>query len=307
MVNTAGQTMDSSSNDPTSPKKQIALAQNVLSNRIQKNRSIDQFIDMMDYQYRISSLVGLCIWIILISTAYYLGYKYDCLHYTSGNERFAPILAAVILAMSFLSMFLPLVHHGKKKAFSGVIICAVIIQFIALITDILLATTATPVFIDPFSGRKVYLLRWSEWTPLAFLMTFMTEGADHTMYQEKVVSDTDHSRPKIYTNKLRLAYTHAICQGISTFCGYLFPFCPSTLSWVVVMVISCVLYCVIYVRIWVRTAAHKKMKNGSSVDENEMMRWAWLSLKLLRTCAFFWSILVVAFFSLYVRSHDVSR
>lgn len=33
-----------------------------------------------------------------------------------------------------------------------------------------------PVFTDPITGARVFALRWSEWAPLAFVMTFMTEA-----------------------------------------------------------------------------------------------------------------------------------
>ena len=93
-----------------------------------------------------------------------------------GLERNAAALAAILLFVSVVSTLLPLLYRGRKGSVSGVIVAALVVQTVAFTSDVLMATIAVPVMIDPVAGTRVHLLRWCEWTPLAFLMTFLTEG-----------------------------------------------------------------------------------------------------------------------------------
>ena len=241
-----------------------------------------------------------------------------------GIEKNAAALAAILLFVSVVSIILPLLYRGRQRALSGVVIGALTVQSVAFITDLLMASVAVPVMIDPVFGTRVHLLRWCEWTPLAFLMTFLTEGVGVPDVLSKRMKggwkeslgrkkkdddyrDDDNDDDKEEDNgkyepdmskstHIVAAYTNGLAQGFSTLCGLIFPFCPGLKSWTFFMVVSCLLFFVIFYRLKCKINSHRKMAMGSSVDEIEIYNRSLLSLKLLGTCTFLWTVLVCTYF-----------
>ena len=248
----------------------------------------------------------------------------DLVQPLEGVEMNAAALAAILLFVSVVSIILPLLYRGRQRAFSGVVIGALTVQSVAFITDLLMATVAVPVMIDPVFGTRVHLLRWCEWTPLAFLMTFLTEGVgvpnvlskrmkggwkdrlgrkkkddDYRDGEDDDDDDDDDNEDKEDDGKsthIVAAYTNGLAQGFSTLCGLIFPFCPGLKSWTFFMVVSCLLFFVIFYRLKCKINSHRKMAMGSSVDEIEIYNRSLLSLKLLGTCTFLWTVLVCTYF-----------
>jgi len=263
----------------------------------------------------------------------------DLVQPLAGVERNAAGLAAILLCVSVVSIVLPLLYRGRQRAFSGVVVGALTVQSVAFVTDLLMATVAVPVMIDPVFGTRVHLLRWCEWTPLAFLMTFLTEGVgvpdvlpnaeqkekkskndnkggwkanlgrkkkdddyraggnddDDDSFKSK--SNDDKSQPDMSkSTHIFVAYSNGLAQGFSTLCGLAFPFCPGIKSWTFFMVVSCLLFLVIFYRLRCKIQSHRRMVVGSSVDEMEIYNRSLLSLKLLGTCTFLWTVLVCTYF-----------
>ena len=241
-----------------------------------------------------------------------------------GIEMNAAALAAILLFVSVVSIILPLLYRGRQRALSGVVIGALTVQSVAFITDLLMASIAVPVMIDPVFGTRVHLLRWCEWTPLAFLMTFLTEGVgvpdvlskrmkggwkeslgrkkkdddyrDDKDDDDKEEDDGKYEPDMSKSTHIVAAYTNGLAQGFSTLCGLIFPFCPGLKSWTFFMVVSCLLFFVIFYRLKCKINSHRKMAMGSSVDEIEIYNRSLLSLKLLGTCTFLWTVLVCTYF-----------
>lgn len=122
--------------------------------------STDHFVGEIDRRcYQITRYVVLA-WCVLTGASYYF-YR-DSLEYLSGMEQKAPTIACLFLGMSCLTTIIPVFLRGKKRSQSGVLVAAICVQFLAFFTDLLLAFMPVPIAKHPFSGSKVYILRWCE-------------------------------------------------------------------------------------------------------------------------------------------------
>ena len=253
-------------------------------------------ISLVDYSFRLFSLLTVGVWLTLLTIVYHVA-PHDSLVVLSGWERTAPSVAFAVLLVSTLSWVLPLLYRsgglsgtggsgsgGGRGGLSGILVGGLTVQFIALFTELLMATIPTPVMYDPVTGTKVHLLRWCEWTPLAFLMTYLTEATD--------VPKGGREGWK----SLRVPLLHGACQGLSTLCGLIFPFCRGVVDWTLWMVVSCLLFGVIYVGLAYKRRAFRGMDKGTTVDDIETYARGRLSLGLLWTCTVMWSVLVLAYF-----------
>lgn len=98
------------------------------------------------------------------------------------------------------------------------------------------------------SCHGVVLVRWVEWTPLAFLMTFMTDviGMEDCNNNCSICStdtttnaiskdnnndftSTNNNKHNHHDGNLRQAWLLVTLQGLSTICGLIFPFCTKKL------------------------------------------------------------------------------
>jgi len=96
----------------------------------------------------------------------------------SKVERGSATLALVCHVVSLTLQLMPMYVQRAGHPISGIVFAAIILQLIAMTTNAIMAFGSPPVLIDPITGSPVHLLRWSEWTPLAFAMTFLVEGSD---------------------------------------------------------------------------------------------------------------------------------
>jgi len=93
-------------------------------------------------------------------------------------EQGSATFACACLLVTLLLQMLPIFIHKGEHPTSGVVFAAVCVQCIAMTTNALIAFGTPPIIIDPVTGARVSLLRWAEWAPLAFTMTFLVEGSD---------------------------------------------------------------------------------------------------------------------------------
>ena len=312
----------SSHQDPT-PDSSIMTSD--LKSNFHLNDGIDTMLMSIDQCYRKVALYAILIWLLMAAASFYAGSRTGNLERLTGIEQKAPMVAATLLGASVVGSLIPFFMRRKAKVLSGVMVCATTVQIIALVTDLMLAFFPTPVFLDPVCGTRVYLLRWCEWTPLAFLMTFLAESCrleentntgklnsfftavkqngtseNNTQSSEgdrmPKKSDVKGSSRQVTKEFLSPAYLLAWCQGLSTSVGILFPFCSGLISWTILLVISCFLYFAMFYRLHYRTISFRRMKKPKSVGEQEMYDWARLSLGLLRVCTALWTALVLAYF-----------
>jgi hypothetical protein len=292
------------------------------------NQDIDSMLMNIDQCYRRVAMVSIIAWLFLIGVSFYAGSRTGNLQKLTGIEQKAPLVAAVLLGSSVMSTLLPTFVRGKSNEISGIMICALVVQTVALVTDLCMAVFPTPVFIDPVCGTRVYLFRWCEWTPLAFVMTFLAEACridekssgikvnsllsaiqkndecsravqsksfvDEMPTSEKY-EDLKHESRRVTKGFLGPAFFLACGQGLSTFCGLLFPFCAGLKSWLFILMISCVLYFRMFIRLNQRKKSFLSMQKPKSIGEQEMYDWAKLSLNLLKICTALWTVLVFAF------------
>ena len=108
----------------------------------------------------------------------------DDLVYLEETERIVAGIAASALSSSMaLRLFLQLVrgYYAPRRIRNrvlGVTQLSHSTSLIAATTSWILCFAKVPVVVDPITGCRVHLVRWCEWTVLAFVMTFMTEVTD---------------------------------------------------------------------------------------------------------------------------------
>jgi len=226
------------------------------------------------------ALAAVCMWLSLLLLVWLVA-PVDSYETLEGAERNACILVFVLLAVTNGSRLVPLLFRDKTQFIkTGAMVGSCTVQFIALASVASLIVLPTPVLVDPITGRRVHLVRWAEWTPLSFLMTFLTEGID---------------MPNHDYNDMKLAWAHALAIALSTSAGLIFPFCHSVAIWMTVFVLSCVLFGSLYIRLYQRTLRFRSTQRGTTVDEQEHYDRVRLSLRLLQACATMWTLLVLGF------------
>lgn len=229
---------------------------------------------------RKGSLAAVAMWLSLLGLVWLVA-PADSYEVMEGPEQNACILVFLLLAVTNSSRLIPLMFRDKASFMkTGAMVGSCTVQCIALASVAIMICFPTPMLMDPVTGRRVHLVRWAEWTPLAFLMTFLTEGIDMPLHSEE------------YT---RAAWAHAFACALSTSAGLIFPFCNSLTVWMVVFVVSCILFCSLYIRLYQRTKRFKATPRGTTVDEREHYDRVRLSLRLLQACSTMWTLLVIAF------------
>ena len=229
---------------------------------------------------RTGSLAAGIMWLSMLALVWWIA-PTDSYERLDRAEHHACVLVFVLLAVSNSSRLVPLLIRDKAQFLkTGAMVGSCTVQFIALASVAIMILFPTPVLMDPITGQRVHLVRWAEWTPLAFLMTFLTEGIDMPLHSN------DYKR---------LAWKHAIAIAISTSAGLFFPFCKTIKVWMTVFVVSCVLFCSLYIRLYQRYKRFQATPRGTTVDEQEHYDRVRLSLRLLQACSIMWTVLVLGF------------
>ena len=240
-------------------------------------------LNRSDRHVRRVTIGGMCVYLTMVMLAYHI-VPVQKLERIQGIEHTSALLGFVSLLLGILLRLLPYFYkhltRTTDKSSSGVLVAAAVVQFISMTTNFIMATFPTPVVIDQITGNRVHLLRWCEWTPLAFILTFLTEVVD--------VPDPIHG--------LKISYLNAWCMGLSTMGGFIFPFCPGWRSWSFCMSLSVTLYSFLFPRLYHKIQTVKHMKRGNTLDEMEHYERARLSLQLMLICSFTWNLLVVVYF-----------
>lgn len=229
---------------------------------------------------RAGSLATVIMWLSLLALVWWIA-PTDSYERLNRAEHNACVMVVVLLVVSNCSRLVPLLIRDKTQFIkTGAMVSSCTVQFIAVASVGIMILFPTPILLDPITGQRVHLVRWAEWTPLSFLMTFLTEGIDMPLHS------IDYKR---------LAWTHAFAIGLSTSAGLIFPFCKTLKVWMIVFVVSCVLFCSLYIRLYQRYKRFQATKRGTTVDEQEHYDRVRLSLRLLQACAIMWTLLVIGF------------
>ena len=157
----------------------------------------------------------------------------------------------------------------------------------------------TPVLVDHVSGMRIHLMRFAVWTPLSFLMTFLTEAIDLN-WQSKASAHESFQQ-----HSYQVAWWHAGFMALSTTAGGLFPFTENLFVWWEIMGISWLFYASIYVRLYQRYQRYKILEKqqrqqvpnksqqtrGPNFLLNEAVDRARMSFQLICMCSITWTLI----------------
>ena len=263
-----------------------AFEENKTADQVKNRIRLDDWylgeLSRIEWHFRVSSLCCVLLWLVLVYVAYTIVPEENII-VLDGAERMAEMIAFSFISCSYLYNALPYllkVFDKDAEPMSGAVVGVITIKTFALCTNGIMALGfPTPVLIDPVMGTRVHLLRMCEWTPMAFLIYFISDGVD--------VPDK--------TLGVKAKYFFGLCQGVSTFFGYLFPFAPNETVWGFELFFSVVLYLTIIPHLWYKRSVFSRMERGETADDKEVYDRAQEALNFLETLWITWSELVVVF------------
>lgn len=248
-----------------------------------------QQLRRVERHFQYSAAFTLTCWACLVLSVYSAIPEEEMVHVDS-TERFAATFAFGFLLLSMAGRFFTDLFLDDRKPwyFSGILIGSIMVQSVALMTNGIVAFGfQVPVKNDPIFGNRVHIIRWCEWTPLAFYMTFVTVGVDAPKQSEN---------SKAVGDGLRRAYMLGASQGLSTLCALLFPFAEGTLTWSILMTVSFLLFSALFPHLYFKWDKFRQMEPGVSAHRIELYDRAKISYHLMFTCTVCWSLLVVLYF-----------
>lgn len=241
----------------------------------------DELDALVGSSLRKGSITAFILWIALLVGSYILAPS-ENLH-LEDTERNASIIVLVLLVYTNGSRIINLIIRDDKRFLfvnSGAMVVSITVQVISISTCTIMLFFPTPIVVDPFTGIRSYVIRWVEWIPLSFLMTFLTESID---------------APLQGNGRSKSAWLHGIALSVSTSAGLILPFCTSWNTWLVVFGISWTLFCSLFFRIYQRYSRLSKMSTGKTVEEKEEYDKARYGLKCTTICAVTWSGIAVTY------------
>jgi hypothetical protein len=219
----------------------------------------------------------------------------DSFERSSGAEQDIFSICFFLLLLSNVTRFVPLMYRDLTVAgndrrrtnivYNGFFACAMTVQGVSMVANGLLAFIPTPVLIDPVTHARVYLVRWTEWFTLGFLLTFLSEEID---------TPTAENR--------RLGLAHSLVLGGSILAGLFCPFISNPKVWWSVIAVSVAAFSTIFVRVYQKTVQTKEIRNYLSktgfaeYDKILVYTRSRLSLRSMQECLVLWTVLVVLHF-----------
>ena len=248
----------------------------------------DDKVKMVEELFHKGAAIGVGMWIFLMVLVYLLAPN-DSYEEPSGFEQLCHIVGGTLLIVSNGARLLPLLlkEKGYKILKSGFIVGTLAVQLVALASNYIMAFRATPVLFDEISGLRFHLVRWAEWIPLAFLMSFLTINVDAPF--------------KGLTPKVDFVFPSMM--ALSTSAGFIFPFCPDEYTWWGVMGTSWVLFSMIYVVTYQRGVDYLELKgevkasskSKANAQQAERLDLTKSSFSLCLAISVTWTILALLF------------
>lgn len=225
--------------------------------------------------------VCLVVWLILLVLAHVLAPRET----VDDDSHFANLLIAIVIFVTTMSKIIPLAVQEANidtKQISGIMIVSGVTQSICLLSAIYMAYLPTPSVWTPADAitgqeQRIHLVRWAEWIALAFFTTFTTQALD---------LPNEPSQQRIWL--------HSTSLGMSGVFGFLLSYCTNAYAFALVAVLSLLCFSSTYIRLYQKQRMFASINKGTSVDELETYNRVRLSLRLLQTCTFLWTCLLIS-------------
>jgi signal transduction histidine kinase len=234
------------------------------------------------------ALVGFLIWVILLA----LMLKFapaDSYEQPHGIEQSAHVVTFILLLVTNGSRLYPFILRDKNLNFfkNGVLVAIATVQMIAMISNLGMGLLPTPVFDDQITGLRVYLVRWVEFIPLCFLMTFLLDNMD----------------APLSINDPPQRWSLAIMLTLATACGGIFPFCRNLKEWLMVVTTAWCLFTSLFFKLYAQAKRYYAMKadvspktpTGVEASDDELFELARVSYTLTCICTITWTLLAACF------------
>jgi signal transduction histidine kinase len=247
---------------------------------------VDEGLSKVETLFQRASLVGFGMWLVLLFAVFRFA-PVTSFEEPAGLEKSIHFVTAIIILVTNGSRIIPLFFRDFSFGFfkSGFLIATMSVQAIAIGSNLVLALIPTPVMVDHHTGLRVHLIRWVEWIPLAFLMTFLTCNVD-VQLRKYEPSPVNFKTPTFL--------------ALSTSAGMVFPFCPDSKTWYLVLLAAWALFSSIYVLAYDRATNYYQLQSMStscidSGPQKESLDLARASYNLTLICSITWTLLALSF------------
>jgi len=121
-------------------------------------------VDQVGKHFRKVALIGLAMYVAILGITVYLTPE-ESFHKPRGVEKNIHLLTFLLLFVTNGSRLVPLALRTSGGTFydSGVLFSLLVVQGIAMFSNLSLALLPTPKLHDPIAGMDVTMLRWVEW------------------------------------------------------------------------------------------------------------------------------------------------
>ena len=249
-------------------------------------------IKLVEKLFHKGAAIGVGIWVCLMIVVYLVSPN-DSYVEPVGFVQLCHIVCGTLLVVANGARLLPMIL--KEKGFrilkSGFIVGSLSVQLVALASNYIMAFRPTPVIYDEISGLQFHMVRWAEFTALAFLMAFLTVNVD-APFKENALST-----PKVN-------FVFPAMMALSTSAGMIFPFCPDAYTWWAIMFISWTLFCTVYFVTFQKVVDYLELKGeikaGSAktkanAQQAERLEITKSSFNLCLSISISWSIFALLF------------
>ena len=242
----------------------------------------DDLIHHAERKLRVGAKLSAGLFLTLVAAIVKLS-PYDTYEEPGGLDRDSHLLTSLLIFVVTCVRMLQMLMKERSTGFlrSGIVAGTMTVQGIALLSNLSMALLPCPVLYDEVTGQRTHLIRYAEWTALAFLMVFLTDNID--------------------TNR-GLKFQSAACVALSTTSGIILPMCKTFSTWIFVFLVAVVLFMDLYVVLYKRVTRYyglrNKMMKGllqQTAAEHEQYDIARSSFLLTFICSVAWTILIVSY------------
>jgi hypothetical protein len=231
---------------------------------------------------KLGSLLAVVLWLILSLLAFTLAPS-DSYEIPAGIDRDCHLLTALLVFVVTCARLLQMLMKGQSTAFlkSGLVIGTIMLQMLAMISNLILALVPCPVIFDHLTGQKTHVFRFIEWIALTFFMVFLTDNIETSAV---------------------LRFRTSICVALAASAGVILPMCQTVSMWFFVLGCAGILFSNIFVLLHQRSIRFRQvrslLKKGAlyrTAADQESYDITRSSYLLTMICCVAWTILVSSY------------